>query len=227
MSGLVEAMDQQGISDHDQVWELLSRGFSLLEIVEAGFSKEDILQQQQQPTEMGGEIDENTAISEEAYQTALDQVNAAAASAAEPYGPSTTLIATVVGVVILLAVAGVAMFIIKNRRDASTTARAGVQSFENPMYSDIQSGPETTYMDVPAAAASTAGYEAGYMDFPAAGSQQAGYMDVSPTAKGDAQAAYVDVSPNNFVQGTAAYMDVVPNMENEQFGGFKEPESEI
>jgi len=221
MSGLVEAMDQQGISDHDQVWELLSRGFSLLEIVEAGFSKEDILQQQQQLPEMGGEIDETTAISEEAYQTALDQVNAAAASAAEPYGPSTTLIATVVGVVILLAVVvGVAMFIIKNRRDASTTARAGVQSFENPMYSGIQSGPETTYMDVPAAAASTAGYEAGYMDFPAAGSQQAGYMDVSPTAKG----GYMDVSPNAGGGGAAGYMDVAPGAP--EYNGFDETNGE-
>lgn len=207
---LIDAMEERRVASSTQVAELLAKGFTLYEVVEAGFSKYSILK----PVNV---ITGTPLINEEDYLAAVDALATSDAlsvqngSANPKSGSATTTVVVVCILAAVLVVVGAAIFVSRNRNQTE----GSTPSFSNPAFENA-----------PTSSAAVAGYmafnpsgaaqSAGYMDVNSS-AQSAGYMDVNPSATAPST-GYMDVTPSAATQ-SAGYMDVQAS--EDAFGGFE------
>lgn len=160
------------LPDAIQVIDLYQEGFTLEEIVTAGYSRNDV----KDAGFTAGEYE-----SAKASADAAASESAAASANQKVSTSSTTIVIVVAALLVLLTIAGAAVYASKVRNGAAASS-APPQAFENPMYAESSSVQSPAYAG--------GGATAGYMDVNAGALNglSNGYMDVnaSPTGYADA-----------------------------------------
>lgn len=169
-----DELTEKGISQSQQVEDLLAKGFELEELIVAGYTERNIKQ--------------GSDVSDAVYAAAASEVNGPEPTS----GSSTVTIVVVVAVVVIAAVLAFA-YVTVSRKNKSGD-EVGTAAFENPMYSSYSANePSQSYSN-----GGGGGGAAGYMDVPAPATN-AGYMDVAPTSGGEqtSSVGYMDVAPTS------------------------------
>ena len=212
---VAKELEDAGLSNAEQVTDLLSKGYTLVEVRKAGFAEAAF-------TESG--------VSSTEYAAAEASIAAETAAAAAAANSSTTLIIVVsVAFVIVVIVVGAAVYIKKTQAGAGgESAGTAHASFENPLY-DAQpaytggGGGSSGYMDVGGVGNGSL-MTAGYMDVNAASSSAPGGDGVQGggAALVGISDGSVDAAPGG--GGSSGYMDVAGGSAvgaaDQTFGGF-------
>jgi len=170
------------IPDELQVVDLYQEGFTLAEIVAAGYSRSDV---------------QRAGFSAGEYESAKEEADTASAAAAASSGAAgqktkaaaTTTTVIVAAIVCLVVIAVAAVIVAKKSNGEGSHNDPPPSSFENPMYDSFANAEKGN----PA-----------YSDTPSGGAV-AGYMDVNPADHGgtssSASSGYMDVGGTNAIGG--------------------------
>ena len=170
--------DFTNLPDAIQVIDLHQEGFTLAEIVTAGYSRNDV-------KDAGFTVEEYEDAKANADATASAST-ADKAATNEAQTTNVTIVIVVAAVLVLLTVAIATVYANKIRNGYGSGAAGPPQAFENPMYGDSMNPHAPVY---------AGGGAAGYMDADAsANATTSGYMDVNASSSG-----YMDVAPENAV----------------------------
>lgn len=182
MLDVIAQEQEQGIDEEDQVNNLLTRGYSLYEVMDSEVYTFDEI--------VGAGITRSKA---EATQASISSTGKSGTGGGD--GSTTTAIAIVV-VIIILAIGGAVIYVNKARTEGDVGG-----NFENPMFGAGAAG-----------AGSGIGNHSGlnnplYEDASGGQNDTAGYMDM-PVGTVDSTSGYMDVSPGGNAGGSQGYVDV-------------------
>jgi len=183
-------MKDARLSKSEQVNELLAKGYTLVAVQKAGFSKSAITR---------------AGVTDEAYEVAQASISAEAAASAAANKTDSTVPIVIVLFVMIMVVIGAVVYIKKSRSDGNAGPQAG---FENPMY-DAQPAYTGNSRGGGGGGGGGGGPAAGYMDVnPSTMNQgnQGGYVQPVQAPAPAASSGYMDVSGSN--------------AQSENFGGF-------